>query len=97
MCPVPRDTPTIRPSPPDPPTPKDGVPVADQSINPYDGNTLASFEHLTSAQLDNALAAAERCFQTLKPKPYAERAVILNKAATSARPVRGPSGAAWCS
>ncbi len=52
-----------------------------QSINPNNGKLLESFEHLSNAQLDSALAVAERCFQTWKHKPYAERAVILNKAA----------------
>jgi len=52
-----------------------------QSINPNDGKRLQSFENLSNAQLDNALAAAESCFQTWKHKTYAERAVILTKAA----------------
>ncbi|MCV2356000.1 NAD-dependent succinate-semialdehyde dehydrogenase [Paucibacter sp. B2R-40] len=52
-----------------------------QSINPNDGKLLTSFEHLSNAQLDKALAASESCFQTWKHKSYAERAVILNRAA----------------
>ena len=52
-----------------------------QSINPNDGKRLKSFEHMSNAQLDGALAAAEGCFQTWKHKPYAERAAILMKAA----------------
>ncbi|MCV2361322.1 NAD-dependent succinate-semialdehyde dehydrogenase [Paucibacter sp. TC2R-5] len=52
-----------------------------QSINPNDGKLLKSFEHLSNAQLDKALAAAESCFQTWKHKSFAERAVILNRAA----------------
>ncbi len=52
-----------------------------QSVNPNDGKVLKSFEHLTAAQLEKSLAAAERCFQTWGHKSYAERAVILNKAA----------------
>ena len=52
-----------------------------QSINPNDGKRLKSFEHMSNAQLDGALAAAEACFQTWKHKPYAERAAILIKAA----------------
>ncbi|MGL6112938.1 MAG: NAD-dependent succinate-semialdehyde dehydrogenase [Rubrivivax sp.] len=55
--------------------------MAYQSINPNDGKLLESFEHLSNAQLDNALAAAEACFQTWKHKPYAERDAILTKAA----------------
>jgi succinate-semialdehyde dehydrogenase / glutarate-semialdehyde dehydrogenase len=52
-----------------------------QSVNPNDGKVLASFEHMSGAQLDNALAAAETCFHAWKHKSFAERAVILNKAA----------------
>ncbi|OOG58707.1 NAD-dependent succinate-semialdehyde dehydrogenase [Polaromonas sp. C04] len=52
-----------------------------QSINPNDGKLLKSFEHLSSAQLEKALANAESCFQTWKHTSYAERAAILAKAA----------------
>jgi succinate-semialdehyde dehydrogenase / glutarate-semialdehyde dehydrogenase len=55
--------------------------MAYQSINPNDGKLLKSFEHMGDAQLETALAAAETCFQTWKHKSYAERAVIVNKAA----------------
>jgi succinate-semialdehyde dehydrogenase/glutarate-semialdehyde dehydrogenase len=55
--------------------------MAYQSINPNDGKLLESFEHLSNAQLDSALTAAEACFQTWKHKSYAERAAILTKAA----------------
>ena len=52
-----------------------------QSINPNDGKLLKSFEHLTPAQLEKSLANAQHCYQTWKHRSYAERAVILNKAA----------------
>ena len=55
--------------------------MAYQSINPNDGKLLASFEHMSNVELDQALAAAETCFQTWKHTSYAERAVIVNKAA----------------
>lgn len=55
--------------------------MAYQSINPNDGKLLQRFEHLSDTQVDNALALAERCFQTWKHTSYAERAVILTKAA----------------
>jgi hypothetical protein len=51
------------------------------SVNPHTGKLLERFEHLTSAQLEKSLAAAESCFQTWKHTSYAERAVIVNKAA----------------
>ncbi|MEP7099429.1 MAG: aldehyde dehydrogenase family protein, partial [Burkholderiales bacterium] len=52
-----------------------------QSINPNTGKTLKSFEHLSSAQLEHALAAADTCFKTWKHTSFAARAVVLNKAA----------------
>ena len=55
--------------------------MAYQSVNPNNGTVLKSFEQMTQAQLEKSLAAAEQCFQTWKHKSYAERAVILNKAA----------------
>lgn len=59
--------------------------MAYQSINANDGKLLESFEHLTNAQLEHHLAAADRCFQTWKQTSYAERAVIVKKAATLLR------------
>jgi len=55
--------------------------MAYQSVNPNDGKLLKSFEHMSNAQLENALAQAQTCFETWKHKSYAERAVIVNKAA----------------
>ena len=52
-----------------------------QSINPNNGKLLKSFEHLTAAQLEKSLACAQHCYQTWKHRSYAERAVVLNKAA----------------
>ena len=55
--------------------------MAYQSINPNDGKLLKSFEHLTAAQLEKSLAGAQRCYETWKHRSYAERAVVMNKAA----------------
>jgi succinate-semialdehyde dehydrogenase / glutarate-semialdehyde dehydrogenase len=55
--------------------------MAYQSINPNDGQLLKSFEHMSSAQLDEALATAEKCSQTWKHQSYADRAAILKRAA----------------
>ncbi len=52
-----------------------------QSVNPNTGKVLKSFEHLNNAELEASLAAAEHGFQSWKKKSYAERAVIVNKAA----------------
>ena len=52
-----------------------------QSTNPNNGKLLKSFEHMSSARLDEVLAAAEDCFKTWKNKSYAERAAVLRRAA----------------
>ena len=52
-----------------------------QSINPFDGKTLKSFDTLSDSQLETKLAAAATCFKTWKHKTYKERAVIVAKAA----------------
>ncbi|MEO8314501.1 MAG: NAD-dependent succinate-semialdehyde dehydrogenase [Pseudomonadota bacterium] len=52
-----------------------------QSINPFDGKTLKTFETLADNQLETKLAAAAACFKTWKHKTYKERAVIVAKAA----------------
>ncbi|WP_310388495.1 NAD-dependent succinate-semialdehyde dehydrogenase [Roseateles sp.] len=55
--------------------------MAYQSINPNDGKLIKSFEPMSAAQLDAALAAADECFQSWKHKSYAERAAVVNQAA----------------
>ena len=55
--------------------------MAYQSINPNDGTLLKSFEYISNAQLDDALAVAERSFQAGKQNSFAVRAAILTKAA----------------
>jgi succinate-semialdehyde dehydrogenase/glutarate-semialdehyde dehydrogenase len=52
-----------------------------QSINPFDGKTLKTFDTISDKQLDTKLAAAATCFKTWKYKTYKERAVIVAKAA----------------
>jgi len=64
-----------------PRTPEDDVTMAYQSINPNDGKVFRTFEHMSSAELENALAAAQTCFESWKHRSYAERAVVVNKAA----------------
>ena len=55
--------------------------MAYQSVNPNTGKVLKSFEEMDNTQLEKSLAAAEHCFQSWKKMSFAERAVILNKAA----------------
>ncbi len=56
-----------------------------QSVNPYDGKTLKTFDELTDKQLEQRLAIAATCFETWKQKTYAERAVVVAKAAALMR------------
>ena len=55
--------------------------MAYQSLNPATGKLLQKFDELTDEQLEEKLATAEKCFKTWKLKSYAERAVIVAKAA----------------
>ena len=52
-----------------------------QSVNPYDGKTLKTFNELTDKEFEAKIAAAQACFETWRHKPYAERAAIVAKAA----------------
>ena len=52
-----------------------------RSINPATGKLLKTFETLTDKQLETKIAAAEKCFETWRHKTYAERAVVVAKAA----------------
>ncbi|MFJ2990763.1 NAD-dependent succinate-semialdehyde dehydrogenase [Collimonas sp. NPDC087041] len=52
-----------------------------QSINPYDGKTLKTFEEISDKQLETAIATAAACFEVWRKKSYAERAVVVAKAA----------------
>jgi len=52
-----------------------------QSINPFSGEPVESFAEMTAQELEAAIAAAAACFETWRQKSYAERAVIIGKAA----------------
>ena len=56
--------------------------MAYQSVNPADGKLLKKFEELTDKELATKLATAAGCFEAWRHKTYAERAVIVAKAAT---------------
>ncbi|MDR6395198.1 NAD-dependent succinate-semialdehyde dehydrogenase [Herbaspirillum seropedicae] len=56
-----------------------------QSVNPYDGKVLQSFEEMTDRQLESALATAAACFEIWNKKSYGERAVIVARAAVLMR------------
>jgi succinate-semialdehyde dehydrogenase / glutarate-semialdehyde dehydrogenase len=52
-----------------------------ESVNPFDGKTLKTFAEITDEQLENKIAAAQTCYETWRHKTYAERSVIVAKAA----------------
>lgn len=53
-----------------------------QSVNPYNGKVLKTFEHVSDKQLSSALATAAACFEKWRGTTFAERAAIIAKAAT---------------
>jgi succinate-semialdehyde dehydrogenase/glutarate-semialdehyde dehydrogenase len=55
--------------------------MAYRSINPSDSKVLKDFEQFTDQELEAKLAKAQACYLVWKTKSYAERAVIINKAA----------------
>jgi succinate-semialdehyde dehydrogenase/glutarate-semialdehyde dehydrogenase len=52
-----------------------------QSINPYNGELVKSFEEHTDQQLETAIAAAQACFHLWKNLSFRDRAAIVAKAA----------------
>jgi succinate-semialdehyde dehydrogenase/glutarate-semialdehyde dehydrogenase len=56
-----------------------------QSVNPSTGITLKTFEEFTDVQLETALATAATCFETWRTKTFAERAIVVAKAAALLR------------
>jgi succinate-semialdehyde dehydrogenase/glutarate-semialdehyde dehydrogenase len=55
--------------------------MAYRSINPSDSKVLQDFEPFTDKELEAKLAKAQACYLVWKNRSYAERAVIINKAA----------------
>jgi succinate-semialdehyde dehydrogenase/glutarate-semialdehyde dehydrogenase len=52
-----------------------------QSVNPYDGKLLKKFKEITDEEFETKLKAATTCFETWRRKTYAQRAVVVAKAA----------------
>jgi succinate-semialdehyde dehydrogenase/glutarate-semialdehyde dehydrogenase len=52
-----------------------------QSINPATGELIESFEEISDAELEAALARAQQTFRTYRRSSFAERAGWLGKAA----------------
>ena len=59
--------------------------MAYQSVNPYDGKILKTFEELTDEQLETALETAATCFETWRHTTFGQRAVVVAKAAAIMR------------
>ena len=59
--------------------------MAYQSVNPYDGKILKTFEELSDKQLEAALETAATCFETWRRTTFAERAAVVAKAAAIMR------------
>ena len=60
--------------------------MAYQSTNPYNGKVLRTFEQIDDAQLEDKLAQASSCFETVwRAKPFAERSAVLARAAAILR------------
>jgi succinate-semialdehyde dehydrogenase/glutarate-semialdehyde dehydrogenase len=56
-----------------------------QSVNPATGKVLKKFKEITNKQLETSLKTAATCFDTWQFKTFAERAVIVAKAAAILR------------
>jgi succinate-semialdehyde dehydrogenase/glutarate-semialdehyde dehydrogenase len=56
-----------------------------QSINPYNGELVKSFEEHTDPQLETAITTAETCYASWRKLTFPERAAIVSKAAAILR------------
>jgi succinate-semialdehyde dehydrogenase/glutarate-semialdehyde dehydrogenase len=52
-----------------------------QSFNPFDGKLIKAFDDISDLQFETKLATAQSCYETWRHKSYAERGIIINKAA----------------
>ena len=52
-----------------------------QSFNPFDGKLIKGFSDISSAEYEAKLSMAQTCYETWRLTSYAERAVIIAKAA----------------
>jgi succinate-semialdehyde dehydrogenase/glutarate-semialdehyde dehydrogenase len=56
-----------------------------QSVNPYTGEIVKSFDEHTDQELEKAIATAATCFEAWRKLTFTERAVIVAKAAAIMR------------
>lgn len=59
--------------------------MAYQSVNPFDGKVIKTFEEFTDKQVETALDRAEHCYRRWSLTTFAARAAIAHKAATIMR------------
>jgi succinate-semialdehyde dehydrogenase / glutarate-semialdehyde dehydrogenase len=59
--------------------------MAYQTVNPYDNKVVATFDDLTDTQVQDVLAQAQNTFESWKQTSFAERTVVLNRAAAILR------------
>jgi succinate-semialdehyde dehydrogenase/glutarate-semialdehyde dehydrogenase len=52
-----------------------------QSLSPYDGKLIETFADISATEYENRLAAAQSCFESWRHRTYAERAVVIARAA----------------
>lgn len=55
--------------------------MAYQTINPYTGDVVKTFDDATPEQIETAIAGAHNAFQSWKNQPVEERAALLGRAA----------------
>jgi succinate-semialdehyde dehydrogenase / glutarate-semialdehyde dehydrogenase len=56
-----------------------------QSVNPFDGKVLKTFDEFTDKQVEAAINTADSCYKSWRLTSFAERAVIASKAAAIMR------------
>jgi succinate-semialdehyde dehydrogenase / glutarate-semialdehyde dehydrogenase len=57
------------------------ITMAYQTVNPYDNQTVATFDDLTDEQVMNLLGQAQKTFESWSQTSYAERAAVCRRAA----------------
>src|SRR6476660_447015 len=55
--------------------------MAYQTVNPYDNQTVATFDDLTDEQLTTLISQAQRTFESWSQNSFAERAAVCGRAA----------------
>jgi succinate-semialdehyde dehydrogenase/glutarate-semialdehyde dehydrogenase len=59
--------------------------MAYQTVNPYDNTVVATFDDLTDEQVQGVLAQAQKTFESWRQTSFAERTVVMKRAAAILR------------